>query len=112
MTGQNRSLTEVATQIGASIGVTLSPQPAQRTRGGCINESFRWDSDSGALFVKLAPALQLSMFEAEAEGLRELASADAVRVPRALGVGATSSHAWLALEWLDLAHGSGGTQCL
>jgi protein-ribulosamine 3-kinase len=112
MTDRDRSLAGVATQIGAALGISLSPQPARRAHGGCINESFRWESASGPLFVKLAAASQLSMLEAEAEGLRELASADAVRVPRALAVGATPNHAWLALEWLDFGPGSGSTQPL
>jgi fructosamine-3-kinase len=60
--------------------------------------------------VKLAAASQLSMLAAEAEGLRELASADAIRVPRVLAVGAASGHAWLALEWLDFGTSSGSTQ--
>lgn len=110
MASRDASLAVVATQIGASLGVALSPQPARRTHGGCINESFRWESASGPLFVKLAAASQLPMLEAEAEGLRELASANAVRVPQALASGATSNHAWLALEWLDFGPGSGSTQ--
>ena len=42
------------------------------------------------------------MFEAEAAGLRELATAEALRVPRVLGTGLVGSVAVLALEWLDL----------
>jgi protein-ribulosamine 3-kinase len=112
MTHRDRSLAGVATHIGAALGIALSPQPARRTHGGCISESFRWESASGPLFIKLAPPSQLAMLEAEAEGLRELASADAVRVPRALAAGATPNHAWLALEWLDFGSGGGNTQVL
>jgi len=105
-------LADVASQISTSLRVALSPAPSQRTHGGCINESFRWESAFGPIFVKLAAASQLPMFEAEAEGLRELASADAVRVPRPLGAGATSRHAWLALEWIDFGSGTVTTQSL
>ena len=35
--------------------------------------------------------------------MRALASASAIRVPRALGVGVARNRAWLALEWIDLA---------
>ena len=41
------------------------------------------------------------MFEAEAAGLEALRLADAVRVPRALSVGAQAGTAWLALEWIQ-----------
>jgi fructosamine-3-kinase len=46
------------------------------------------------------------MFEAEAEGLRELAAAHAVRVPQPIAWGSDRSHAWLVLEYLHLG-GSG-----
>ena len=77
-------------------------------QGGCINDSYRWESRSGALFVKIAPAGQLAMLEAEADGLRELASANAVRVPRVLTIGADNHNAYLALEWLDLTSSGSG----
>jgi protein-ribulosamine 3-kinase len=41
------------------------------------------------------------MLDAEASGLRELAAANAVRVPAVIGVGHSGSHAFLALEWLE-----------
>jgi protein-ribulosamine 3-kinase len=54
------------------------------------------------MFVKLAPDGRAWAFEAEAEGLRALASASAIRVPAVFGVGVAAGRAWLALEWLDL----------
>ena len=67
-----------------------------------MNESLRWDGAAGPLFVKVAPADELPMFEAEAAGLEELRAAQAVRVPRVLACGAASDSAYLALEWLEL----------
>jgi fructosamine-3-kinase len=43
------------------------------------------------------------MFEAEADGLGELANANGVRVPRVLCFGVADECAFLALEWIDLA---------
>ena len=40
------------------------------------------------------------MFAAEAEGLSEIAAANAVRVPEVLAVGQTADTAFLALQWL------------
>jgi fructosamine-3-kinase len=54
------------------------------------------------VFVKLAGAASLPVFEAEAAGLSELALADAVRTPGVLAVGSAAGSAYLALEWLDL----------
>lgn len=42
------------------------------------------------------------MFAAEAEGLVEIAAANAVRVPAVVACGSTDRHAFLALEWIDL----------
>jgi protein-ribulosamine 3-kinase len=90
---------ELAISIGTVIGATLRPQPGERVLGGSINECYRWETDGGAIFVKVAPARNIEMFAAEAAGLEELRRADAVRVPRVLGAGCTD-RAWLALEWI------------
>jgi protein-ribulosamine 3-kinase len=93
---------DIAAQIGALARRRLSPEPAGSVHGGCIAESYRWESDQGRLFVKLADASQLPMLQAEAAGLQELASAGAIRVPGVLAVGATDERSFLALEWIDL----------
>jgi protein-ribulosamine 3-kinase len=92
---------ELAMLIGAALGTTLSPSPAARVHGGSINESWRWESRQGPLFVKVAAAAQHPMFAAEAAGLEELRAAAAVRVPRVLGCGAGVAHSWLVLEWIE-----------
>ena len=53
-------------------------------------------------FVKTGPASSLPMFEAEAEGLRELAAADAVRVPAVIDCGIDDGTAFIAIERLHL----------
>jgi protein-ribulosamine 3-kinase len=74
--------------------------------GGCISPTARIETDSGdSFFVKYgAPGLPAGLLEAEATGLRALASADAVRVPQVVGVGGEGSSAWLLLEWLEPGH--------
>src|SRR4051812_40307592 len=91
----------LATAIGNTIGATLHPQPATRVHGGSINECYRWEANSGPIFVKVAPAQSKGMLAAEAAGLEALRSAKAVRVPQVLGLGATPDNAWLALEWIQ-----------
>lgn len=92
----------IARAIGESLGTRVEPQPAVRVHGGCISESFRWHSARGPLFVKLGGPDSADAFAAEAAGLRELAAADAVRVPATLATGRAASQAFLVLEWLDL----------
>jgi protein-ribulosamine 3-kinase len=92
---------ELAISIGSMTGATLRPQPDERVHGGSINECYRWETDGGPIFVKVAPARNIEMFAAEAAGLEELRRANAVRVPQALGVGRSDANAWLALEWIQ-----------
>ncbi len=92
----------IGARLAASLHVAVDAQPESRVHGGCINESYRWQSRSGPLFVKIASREQLAMFEAEADGLQELTRAKAIRVPRVLAVGLADASAFLALEWIDL----------
>ena len=129
----------LAISIGTAIGVRLRLRPAERVHGGSINECYRWETDTGPVFVKVAPARNIEMFAAEAAGLEELRRANAVRVPRVLGVGATGRSAalagisvgagdlsagadisvgagdvsaWLALEWIHSGPASSSTEAL
>lgn len=93
---------EIAAGLEASLGGRVEPNPARDVHGGCISESYRWESARGALFVKIGAGHNASAFEAEAAGLTELAEAMAVRVPRVLACGCAGAGAFLALEWVDL----------
>lgn len=105
-----RNSTELATALGKAIGLTLQPSPAAAVHGGSINASHRWGSNAGPIFVKVAPLHGRPMLEAEAAGLDELRRANAVRVPRALGIATTESAVALALEWIDLGRASRATE--
>jgi protein-ribulosamine 3-kinase len=93
---------DLAQAITAATGLNLASVPDQTAPGGSASSCLRWTSDAGPLFVKLAGGDRAWTFEAEVEGLRLLASASAVRVPRVFGSGAASNGAWLAIEWIDL----------
>src|SRR6185437_17035971 len=97
---------ELATALGKAIGRTLQPQPAAAVPGDSINASHRCETNPGPIFVKVAPAQRREMLEAEAAGLDELRRANAVRVPRVLGIASAEAAVALALEWIDLGRGS------
>jgi protein-ribulosamine 3-kinase len=88
--------------LATILKIDALPAPAQRVEGGCINQCFRYETASGAIFVKVAKEDSLAVFEAEAASLQALRDAGAIRVPQVLGVGAVQEHALLALEWIDL----------
>jgi fructosamine-3-kinase len=103
------SSASLATALAQSLGRRVEPGPAERVGGGSISECVRWNGDGGALFVKLGPEARFEMFSAEADGLRELAGASALRVPRVLGVGTAPGQAFLALEWIEFGSASSRT---
>ena len=61
-------------------------------------EKLRFDPN---LFVKVGPASAFNMFDAEAEGLRELAAAMVIRVPEVIDCGVEGAEAFIALERID-----------
>ncbi len=70
--------------------------------GGDINAAYRLQADNQSFFVKLNHPGRVAMFEAEAAGLQALAQTQAIRVPKFIACGKTSSHAFLVLEYIAL----------
>ena len=70
--------------------------------GGCINETWILEGEPCNWFVKLNQASRLDMFEAEAEGLDELAQGSPLRVPRPLTLGTSGQSAFLVVEYIPL----------
>ena len=85
-----------------ALGRSLKGAELQTLGGGCINQALRIRTPQQSLFVKLNQAHCLGMFEQEADGLRELTDAQALRAPQVLGHGLAGNQAFLALEYLPL----------
>ena len=92
----------LAAALSRTLGTEVAAGSERRVGGGSINSCARFDSASGPVFVKYGDASCLEMFQAEAEGLAELAKARAIRVPEVLAVSEQDEQAFLALEWIDL----------
>jgi len=92
----------IAEALTASTGLRFYPQRRSPIGGGCINQAHRLQGEGVDAFVKLNSADQLEMFAAEAEGLKELAAANAIRVPEPITWGKVEGHSFLALEYLEL----------
>ena len=91
----------VARELAAQLGVACAPAPERPVHGGSTHRCYRWRTAAGPLFVKVADATAAAALQAEAEGLRELSSAHAVRVPRVISCGFADGRAYLALEWIE-----------
>lgn len=91
--------------IVATIGG--DPREARFTNlgGTPLNGTWRLDAGNARCFVKVNTAARAPMLAAEADGLRELARAGAVRVPAPVASGSAGDVAYLALEWLDFGRG-------
>ena len=82
------------------------PKAPSSMGGGCINTAIRLSDGNTQWFVKLNQASRLDMFQAEAEGLQELADAGAIRVPRPLCTGTADGQSYIVMEYISLG-GSG-----
>lgn len=102
----------LAAELGRVAGSTFAGAPAAEVHGGSINRCVRWQTSVGPVFVKLAPASQAGMLDAEAAGLRELAAAGAIRVPRVVATVVAGGEAALALEWLDFGPSGSRSEAL
>lgn len=95
---------QISAQLQAATGVSLAVASALPVGGGCISSAFVLDgADSeGRYFVKTHRPSALAMFEAERDGLGELAVGDHLRVPRPLHCGLSRNHAYLVMEYVPL----------
>jgi fructosamine-3-kinase len=100
----------IAAQIAAQYEPGFRLRAVASLGGGCINTAIRLEGEASSYFVKLNRGDRLAMFEAELQGLAELARADAVRVPRPVASGASQGRAYLVLEYVPLAPANGQVQ--
>ena len=89
--------------IFAELGVADATPRA--VGGGDISAAWR----VGNLFIKTGPETSWDMFSAEAEGLAELAEAEAIRVPEVVACNTVTGTAFLATTWLDIGRPSQAT---
>lgn len=95
---------DIAARIAHELHVQCAPTPERTVGGGSSNTCYLWRTSREALFVKVASARQREMLQAEASGLRALADAEAVKVPRVRLMDVTEHSAFLALEWIASAN--------
>jgi fructosamine-3-kinase len=93
----------------AASGNRFDPGTPRAVSGGCINRAYSLGSGAHRYFVKLNGADRLSMFEAEAAGLQEMADTNTIRVPRPLCAGIAGGRSYIVMEHIALGgHRAGG----
>lgn len=96
----------VAGAISEATGEAFSVEGQQSVGGGCINSAYRINGSGRSYFVKLNTPDGLEMFEAEADGLRELGQPGAIKVPEPVATGTAAGQAFIVMEDIPLG-GSG-----
>ena len=94
--------TTLERRIGADTGRPFVARQRRPLGGGCINQAWRVSDGERDYFVKINAAASLSMFEAEAAGLVELAETATVRAPEPICHGVAGGKSYLVLEYLPL----------
>ena len=89
-------------RIAAATGERFTIATVADVAGGCINSACVVGDGVRRFFVKRNAASALDMFLAEADGLRELAAAQAIRVPLPIAADVAEQAAFLVLEFLSL----------
>ena len=96
---------EIVEQISEATGKAFRLSKASPVGGGCINETYRLDGDGGSFFAKLNRADKLEMFEAEADGLCDIAATETIHVPHPVCHGISGDQSYLVLEHIELGAG-------
>ena len=92
--------------ISKAIGEPFITQNTRAVGGGSINSASVIHSEKHSFFLKTNSLGFADMFEAEFDGLQELANVNAIRVPKAICTGTTDSQVFLVLENLNMHSGS------
>lgn len=96
---------DIAQHISRASGVRFTVGEHRSVGGGCISTAAVLEDQGRRYFVKLTTAAQLPMFEAESEGLQEIAASQSLRVPQPVCSGVSGPQAYLVLEHIDFAAG-------
>lgn len=98
----------IGRRISAATDEVFLCQGGRRLGGGCINTTYLLEDGERRFILKTNRTSALSMFEAEADGLREIAAADVIRVPEPICSGLAEGVAFLVLEFIDFGSAAKG----
>lgn len=89
--------------LKAELAQALPAEPARAftTSGGMINRSAVVETSAGRFFVKWYDTPLPHLFEREADGLRRLKAANALRVPEVIAFRDDTAPSYLALEYIE-----------
>lgn len=92
----------IAAAISQSTHSTFTVENHRPISGGSINQCHAVQQGDLSYFVKLNHVDRSAMFDAEAEGLRQLAASRTIHVPKPICQGQVGGQCFLVLDYLDL----------
>jgi len=93
----------ISQHISTTTGESFTLRQQQGVGGGCINDAQTISDGKRHYFVKTNHLSYGDMFEAEAQGLYELAASDTVKVPAPICYGHAGDRCYLVLEYLQMS---------
>ncbi len=93
---------QISANISQTIGQAFAAKTTRSVSGGCINQGYHISDEQCDFFVKVNQADRVSMFEAEAASLKQMADTQTIRVPQPISWGIVDDASYIVLEWLDL----------
>jgi fructosamine-3-kinase len=94
--------------IRVATGKNFTVRKSHAIGGGGINSTYSVEDGERSFFVKINRMSGLTMFEAEADGLREIAATGVIRVPNPVCTGVAEDSMFLVLEYIDFSRGRKG----
>ena len=77
-------------------------EKSQALHGGDINQAYKIVDHDRTYFVKTNQADRVDMFEAELDGLNQIANTHTIRVPKPICTGIAEEYSYLVLEYLSI----------
>ena len=90
----------IVQHIQQTTGHSLSNYSQTTISGGGINVAYQLKTSEQSYFVKINSPEREFMFEAEAQGLADIAATNCIRVPEVICYGKTAEHSYLVLEYI------------
>lgn len=97
---------QICESFSDTVGKEISYLSHQNVSGGCINSSYKLQTNCGPFFVKTNSIDTLSMFRTEAKSLQVIGESQTIRAPKWLHVSAIRDRAVLILEYIPMQEGS------
>ena len=94
---------DIEAHITSTTGQAFHISNKDEMGGGCISATSRISDGESTYFLKTNQASFADMFEAEAQGLTEMAASNTIKVPEPICFGVSGNQTYVVMEYLNLS---------